>query len=148
MSRILDVRPYKDLIDGLDNKQIICNLLADTVQRCIEIIDHKMPGEWQEIDYGRQVAEGAVIAFRKMQGPPSSTAHWWGYKGPNLFCITFGGLLYDFSKSWLNELELDKAKRWLCEALAVEKTAYDEDYMDAVIKDQLDWLKKTVEENN
>lgn len=145
MSRILDGRYYRKIIDSLESQDMVCSLLADTVQRCIDIIDYKMPSEWDKMDYGRQVAEGAVRDFRNNTGHvPSSTAHWYGYKGPNLFCITFGGLILQFSTSWT--YDFPKAKLWLGEALAVEASAYDADYQEAIITDQLDWLQKKIGE--
>jgi hypothetical protein len=154
MSRILDGRPYKETLDLLTDMRIVRLLLAETMERCIEIIDYKMPElwpkpTWEKPNYGREVAESAIATFKENKpGIPWSTAHWWGYRGPNLFFITFGELIYELKDYYNWDYDLSKAKEWLGMSLAIELAGYDIDYQTAVIADQLNWLHKRIGENN
>jgi hypothetical protein len=139
--------PWKEVIEPIRDEALIRELLGCTVERCLEIIDLKDPKMLS--DYTREEIHQQLKLIRA-----GETLNWkireyfcFSEKLGNFFTNAFTTLIRDFEHLWNSVPDPTQYKLWLYRALSAERWAYDPDYDDALIADQINWIKKKVREH-
>lgn len=138
--------PWVSILRPINDEPIIRELLARTIERCMEII-HKMEGINYFSDSDLDDIKGQLEALRA-NGPLNwcmrSTIYSGGHRITHIFLSQFWDLLQEM-EYWRNSNPtLAQLKTWLYGALSIERWAYDPEYDNALIMTQQKWLKDTI----
>jgi hypothetical protein len=140
------------LVKSIEDEKVIRELEAKCIERCVEIIDCKMPDYLT--DHNRETIGEICRCIRSGNMMPWSTAHshfWFGsstWVSPlytNIFIKGFCEFVMDCRQTWNARPDTEQHVKWLLQLLNLERWAYDPGYDIELLQEQYNWLRKETE---